>query len=115
MISKEQFLSIISHFSLMQDLQGRIDYVISDPLYDSLDTDFMNITFSNPRIEQDLVDVLEDMFKDESHWISYFIYDLQCGVDWHEGMIIDKNGNDIPLGNAYDLWNLLIEELINDK
>lgn len=112
MISKEQFCEIIQHFGLILDAERRVQNVVRDPLYDSLDLDFVCVNVSNPRIEQDLIDVLENMFQDKSHWISYYIGDLACGTHWHPGMITDTNGNDIPLQCAADLWNLLMENFI---
>ena len=42
--------------------------------------------------------------------IGYFIYELEFGSKWHEGMVLDKNGNDIPLKDASDLYNLLLSK-----
>ena len=40
----------------------------------------------------------------------YFIYELEFGSKWHEGMVLDKNGNDIPLKDASDLYDLLLSK-----
>jgi len=55
--------------------------------------------------------LLEKVMSDtDSHWIEYFVYDLDFGSKWRAGMIT-YHGNDIPLGTIRDLWNLLIWEI----
>ncbi len=39
--------------------------------------------------------------------ISYFCFELNYGKKWKEGMLIDKDGNDIVLSTPSDLYNYL--------
>lgn len=58
----------------------------------------------------DTVNLLEMVTADEDEWISYFIFELDCGKSWKPGTVTEQDGTDIPLGTIDDLWNLLVEE-----
>lgn len=57
------------------------------------------------------LDILQIMFEDENDWIGYFFTDMDFGVKYHHGVITSENGNEIPLRNAGDLWELLMRNL----
>jgi len=40
--------------------------------------------------------------------LGYFVYELEFGEKWKEGVVTDVDGNDIPLKNSSDLYDLLI-------
>lgn len=46
---------------------------------------------------------------EENHYISYFIYDLECGEKWEEDSLTNPDGTSVPLKTVEDLWNLLHE------
>jgi len=115
MFKKEKFCEIIQHIELLQEQSERINLILQDLLYKSITNDFIDAyAFNNPIIEQDLIDALEEMYSDKNHWISYYVYELNCGTDWYKGKITDSQGNDIPLACAEDLWKL-IQENVNDN
>ena len=110
-ISKDKFCNIIKHITLVQEQSREIDMVLRDPHYSSITNDFVSgWCISNPMIEQDLVLTLEDMFDDTNHWISYYIYELDCGAAWREGMITDEDGRNIPLQTPQELYDILTAE-----
>jgi hypothetical protein len=58
-----------------------------------------------------IIDLLAGMFQDmETQWISYFCYELDFGYEWKEGCVTE-NGKDIPLKNASDLYDILINNM----
>ena len=62
-----------------------------------------------PTPEDILEKLLSYVFDDEEmDDIGYFCYELDFGKKWHEGMFLDENGNDIPLKDASDLYDLLL-------
>lgn len=66
--------------------------------------------FVDPVYEEIILSLLEDMMNDQdSQWIAYWVYGLDCGRDWKPGKVIDENDRDIKLSSAEDLWNFLIE------
>lgn len=55
-----------------------------------------------------LLQTLEIYFEDESEWISYYIYELNFGKKYKDGMItIDDTI--VRLSNTKELYNLLME------
>jgi len=62
------------------------------------------------RLMTTVVDLLELATNDtENGWISYWLYELDCGKDYKEGCVT-KDGENIPLKTSQDLWNLLVSE-----
>ena len=62
------------------------------------------------KIEQP-VHMLQHILHDEkSWWISYWLYDLDCGKRWEPGMVEDKDGKEIKLQTLEDLWKVLTEK-----
>lgn len=58
-----------------------------------------------------IVDVLQDAFNDkENDWIGYAIYELDWFKKYKYGTIT-FNGCDIPLRDAVDLYDLLVENM----
>lgn len=55
-----------------------------------------------------LINLLSFIFRDEiTDWIGYFCFELRFGRDYTPGKITDESGQDIPLANPYDLYQLL--------
>lgn len=52
-------------------------------------------------------EMLSKLTNDHGEWIYYWVYELRCGKDYEDGMIEDKDGNDIPLKTIDDLWEVL--------
>lgn len=63
--------------------------------------------FNDNLLQEYLIDVLENMFNDDSHLIRYYIYELDFGADWRKNMVLDNDGNDIKLQTIKDLWDAL--------
>ena len=53
--------------------------------------------------------MLRDITHDENDWIGYYIYELDWGEKYEDGMITDEFGNIVPLRTYDDLINLLEE------
>ena len=80
-----------------------------DKLYEAeiLSEDFIDkIGFA---IEQP-VRMLQELMDDEEDWIGYWIFELDCGRKWTPGCVEDKDGDEVKLQTAEDLWNVLTEE-----
>lgn len=54
-----------------------------------------------------IIGLLEYIMDDESEWISYWVYELDCGKRYKDGMITDAEGNNIKLKTITDLWAIL--------
>lgn len=58
-----------------------------------------------------IIDLLESIFDDKSGWISYWVFELKFGEDYQDGYVKDKDGNNISLKTADDLYDLLVENM----
>lgn len=63
-----------------------------------------------PNGTETILNILHRMFKDENDWIDYYFVDMDFGANYSPGSITDGDGNDIPLRNAGDLYDLLMKE-----
>ena len=103
-IDKLKFIRIINQIEKMDKKIDESSKIIRKLFDNEWDVYF-------PTGEFLLNDFLNDIFDDEEvDDIGYFIYELEFGSKWHEGMVLDKNGNDIPLKDASDLYNLLLSK-----
>lgn len=67
--------------------------------------------FYFPSLIDDVVNLLEILTNDKDSWISYWVFELDCGKKYKDGMILDKDKNPIKLKEIEDLWNLLTHNL----
>ena len=51
---------------------------------------------------------LREVMRDKNEWISYYLWELDFGAKWHEGVIIEK-GKDVKLLTPEDLYDFLIK------
>lgn len=101
MISKELFIKTVNE---LRDLKN---------IYDNINDAGRKLEFFqiyNCEYEDVIFSVLQEVFKDEANdWIGYYFYELDFGKKWCEGNVTDKEGNDIPLKTAENLYDILIE------
>jgi hypothetical protein len=100
MIDKEVFCNIINEIKRHTEIQDKVNKELRT-------FDFMGVGYGD--YEGILVNLLEDIFKDKSEWIGYFLYELEFGSKYKDGMITDKNGENVKLATPEDLYNLLTE------
>lgn len=55
----------------------------------------------------DYTDILEYIMDDKSQMITYFIYELEFGKKYKDGMITERDGTIIKLKTVEDLYNYL--------
>lgn len=64
---------------------------------------------ADTEMETRLVNAWAKELVDVDGWLSYYIYELDCGDAYTEGDLEDVNGKPIPLRTVEDLWKLLKE------
>lgn len=102
MISKDNFIKYINRLKELREAEDKLNS--SGELF--------SFNISLEWHEQLIIDVLTDVFNDQRfNWVSFFIYELNFGADWHEGYVLNKDGTDIPLRDAGELYDLLVSEL----
>lgn len=72
--------------------------------FKKLEPDFNYISFG--RYETLVVRSLEFAMNDKYQWISYWLYDCECGKK--EMKVIDKDGKKVPMKTINDLYNCII-------
>lgn len=55
-----------------------------------------------------IIDLLALHFEDESEWISYWIYELNFGKDYHDGAVT-MDDEIVKMATVEDLYNVLKE------
>jgi len=69
-----------------------------------------NVQYSNDTITV-IIELLEEIFKDEEEWIRFWIYNLDFGNNYYTGCTCcqDEDGNCISLKSIHDLYNLITQ------
>ena len=83
------------------------DYKTADAIYKASDR-----TLDTYEIFQSiggLTDLLSIIFHDESDWIGYFIWELDCGADYSPGMVMDEQDVPVSLESLTDLYEVLVD------
>ena len=105
-ISFDLFSRIMTHIAAIHKLEN----TVSDAFlaYNKATRDCSDCGMWPSILESDLVLLLEYMTNDEDSWISYWLYELNCGEKYVEGSILDENDNPIPCKTLEDLYSLIL-------
>lgn len=99
-LSKDDFVKQIKEMEKVYDF------------YDEFNSFFRNHNIDGYLFFPDSVDVsiylLEVIFDDKGHWISYWMNELNFGKKYETGMICDEDGRDIILKTPEDLYEFLV-------
>ncbi len=104
MISKEKFIEYMNELQELNDTYDAINEVAKELEMFSL----YSIEY-----EAIILDILKTVFKDKNDWIGYFIFELDFGRKYEDGMI-EFDDIPIPMRNAGELYDVLIENMNND-
>jgi len=107
-ISFDLFSQIITHIIASHKLGDDIYNAVS--AYNKETHDCADCSFLPTRLEDDLVMLLELAMNDEDGWISYWLYELDCGEKYKDGCILDDNDNSIPCKTIKELYELVMAE-----
>ena len=102
-MSKESFCQVIDNYKSMWDF--------TDEMNDLFDKYKMDGNIYPPMCTETVIDLLEFIFNDENQWISYWVWELSFGKDYEDGYVKDKDGSNIPLKTAEDLYDLLVRNM----
>lgn len=103
MISKDTFVKTMTK---LEALDKRMDNV--DAAMKALCSDFCG--FYIPDILDITLDILEEVFKDEGHWISYCALDLKWLQDAATGYI-SAYGKEVDLSSWGKVYDFLIKNM----
>lgn len=99
LLSRNEFTKAINSYEDMWDFYDDINNVFQNHHRES------NI-FPSSELDT-IISLLQFIFDDKEQWISYWIYELDFGSKYQDGMIQDKDGNNIQLKTVDDLYDLL--------
>lgn len=63
--------------------------------------------YDNTIVMDKLQDLIRVLIKDTEKWVDCYMWELDFGREYTEGCV-KINGEDVPLRNASDLWNLIV-------
>lgn len=100
-------------FSLFKKYMDIIihDYKVADAIYKASDR-----TLDTYEVFQSvggLADLLCIIFHDDSDWIGYFIWELDCGADYSPNMVMDEQDMPVSLESIADLYEVLVDNYVS--
>ena len=102
-ITQDKFVKHMD--AIVTAMRFQEDVIALTSAYNKASRDECEIMF--PMLLDNVVDLLSLATNDKDGWISYWLFDLDCGKDYHDGSITEADGSIIKLATVHDLWNLL--------
>lgn len=102
-IKFDEFKRFMENIVAFEEIGDKLSAATSD--YNKKTKDYADLSI--PSTTFDTVTLLERVTNDTSSWISYWVYELDCGRKYKDGMITDEDNNNIKLKTIEDLWNVL--------
>ena len=106
MISKNKFIEIINILKEVNDFVDETN-AKARKLNDAIISDFHNAMTLSISHEQIVVDLLKSIFNDYDT-IRWWIYELDYGRLYSDGVFQDGNGNNIDVSSAEKLYDYLV-------
>jgi len=101
-MNKKDFIKIVKELVALK----KIEYCLNEA-FRKFDSNFNYICFG--RYEELVVKMLELAMNDTSEWISYWLYECDCGK-YSKNKVKDKKGKNIPLKTISDLYNCITKK-----
>lgn len=99
-LSKEEFVKYIDRIQEVSDKNEKFEAAGRECFEDFL-------WFPND-LQTELIKLLSRIMNDDTELIDYFVYELDFGREWEPGYVTEKDGTDIKLANASDLYDELV-------
>lgn len=110
MISKERFVRVLEFIKKMHGVEDDVN-----DIFQRNNMEFSSISYCE--YENELFELLCDCMNDTSDWISWWIYDMNCGRDVDNGVLVaeDEKGTEIDLTTPEKLYDYLAKGLDNEQ
>ena len=105
-IKFDEFKRFMENIVAFEEIGDKLSAATSD--YNKKTKDYADLSI--PSTTFDTVTLLERVTNDTSSWISYWVYELDCGRKYKNRMITESDGTIIKLATIEDLWKLLKSE-----
>lgn len=103
-MDKELFTYIVNKMDELYQEQEIFNNVLK-----TLDSDFGGCLIHNKTISL-LEEVLKKLVNDKYDYIGYYLWELNFGKDYKDGVITEANGDIIKLSNPEELYDLIMSE-----
>lgn len=107
MISKKEFCRIINRLRNYDDLQKKINNLFDDWI-DNRENDFCNAGSICIGHETVVVDLLKDIFQDDTDLLGWWLYELDYGRAFTIGAIVEEDGSKPDLTTPEKLYDYLV-------
>lgn len=111
LLTKEEFVDIINRLRDSAELVDKVEELFRNSR-ENIECDFCNGAGLQISHEGVVVKLLEKLMKDDAENISYYIYELDYGKDYHPGCVKDGE-KEIDFGTPEKLYEYLVEEYWN--
>ena len=101
-ITKEEFVSYIEFIKERGEKMDELNRAFTDEFEDSVFYPYL-------KYEAKMVDLLKSVMHDKYGDIEYFIYELNFGEKYEDGMIREKDGTLIDFSTAENVYDYLVE------
>ena len=101
-ITKEEFVSSINFIKERGEKMDELNRVFTDEFEDSVFYPYL-------KYEAKMVDLLKSVMHDKYDDIEYFIYELNFGEKYEDGMIREKDGTLIDFSTAENVYDYLVK------
>jgi len=109
-MNKEDFIKYMTRVVDLIELQDALDETLH--FYNKSNERYYPSGIYMPNLVSDVLELLERIMDDKNEWISYWVYELDCGnKTWSDSAVIDAENNPISLKTIEDLWDILQNEV----
>ena len=103
-MNKELFVNTINEMGKLYKEQELFNDVLK-----KIDNDFGGCLIHNKTITL-LEDLLKKLVNDKYDYISYYLWELDFGKEYKDGVITEADGSIIKLSNPEELYDLIMRE-----
>ena len=103
-LTKERFCKTIRQIQEVYDYSDKLNHFFEENHIDGY--------LYEPTCIEQALGLLAFIFDDKDQWIDYWVYELDFGRRYKEGMITYSNGENISLETAEELYELLAKNLL---
>lgn len=102
MISKERFVRTLEFIKKMHGVEDDVN-----DIFQRNNMEFSSISYCE--YENELFELLSDCMNDTGNWICWWIYDMNCGRDVENGVLVaeEEDGREIDLTTPEKLYDYL--------
>ena len=105
-LSEKEFVDVMNRLREASDLQEEVDKLFRNSR-DNIENDFCNAAALQISHESSVVFLLKRIMRDQYEYIDYFIYELDYGRKYEDGMITDENSQDIDIHTPDLLYDFI--------